>query len=250
MIGRIWLCQSWKFICIFVPIKIATVHNAAADAHSVSIHILRSGMRHNIRPPLNWTTVNGSWKCIIHDQRHPMLMCYIGKLFDVKDHQCRIGNCLRKEYLGIWTKRRCNLFSRSIWIYERAVDPLLLNRSAEKIKSPAINCRRTNHMVASLTDIENRIIIGCLSRRSKHCRHSPLQLANLFCYRVIGGILQTGIKISAVFQIKQSSHLVTGIIFKSRALINRQHPRFSPPGMPARLNAFCFYLILAHLVSS
>ncbi len=102
-------------------------------------------------------------------------------------------------------------------------------------------------MVPRLTNIKYCIIIRCLSRRGKHGCHAALQFADFLCHRVIGRVLEPGIKVPAVFQVEQSAHLVAGIILKCRALVNRQDPWLPFLWAPARLDAFCLYLVIAHV---
>ena len=76
-------------------------------------------------------------------------------------------------------------------------------------------------MVACLTDIEYGIEIGCLSRRRQHGAYASFQFGYLGCYGIVCGVLQSGIEISRVFQVEQTSHLFAVIVFKSSTLINR-----------------------------
>ena len=111
-------------------------------------------------------------------------------------------------------------------------------------------CENGDHMVSIFTDIEDGIIVGCLPGRGQHRRCAAFELTDFLCHKVIRRILQPGIEISAVLQIKEPAHLVACIVFECRALINRQHPGFSFLWLPAGLDTFCLYLIFAHLVSS
>src|SRR5699024_6772761 len=56
--------------------------------------------------------------------------------------------------------------------------------------------------------------------RSKKGGDASLQRGNLGSYSIVGGVLQTGIKISVCFQVKKLSHFIGGIIFKGGTLIN------------------------------
>ena len=81
------------------------------------------------------------------------------------------------------------------------------------------------------------IKICSLTGRCQHRCHAPFQLGNLRRNRVIGRVLQTGIKISLCSQIKQSAHLFRGIIFECGALIDRKHSGFSVFRFPSALYA-------------
>src|SRR5699024_8305158 len=76
--------------------------------------------------------------------------------------------------------------------------------------------------------------------------HSAFHITDFCRNCVIGRILKSRIKISAVLQIEQSSHLLTGVIFECSTLINRKNSWFSFFRRPAGLNAFCFHSKVAH----
>ena len=88
-------------------------------------------------------------------------------------------------------------------------------------------------MISRLTDIKDRVIIGCLSGRCQHCGNAALKFRDLFSDRIVGRILQSCVKISFLFQIKQSAHLITGIIFKRCTLIDWKDPRLPLLWLPA-----------------
>ena len=104
-------------------------------------------------------------------------------------------------------------------------------------------------MVSRLADIEYRIEGSCLAGGRKDSCHASLQIRNLRSHRVVGGILQPGIEIAFLLQVKQPPHLFCGSIFKSGALINGKHPGFSVSRMPPGLNTFCLDSVVAHTLS-
>ena len=75
-------------------------------------------------------------------------------------------------------------------------------------------------MVATGGDIEYSKEISRLTRGEQHRRATAFQSANLRCYRIASGVLQTGIEITARFQIKQFTHVFAGGVFKRSALDN------------------------------
>ena len=58
------------------------------------------------------------------------------------------------------------------------------------------------------------------------------------CHAVVGGILQSGVEIAFLLQIKQSAHLFGGFVFKGRALINGKYAWLPVLRLPAGLNAY------------
>lgn len=57
-------------------------------------------------------------------------------------------------------------------------------------------------MISLRADIQNRIHVGRLTRRSEHSGCPAFQCADLGGYRIIGRVGKTSIKISVLLQIK------------------------------------------------
>ena len=105
-------------------------------------------------------------------------------------------------------------------------------------------------MISCLADIENGIKVGCLTAGCKHSSYTTFKGGNLGGNRVIGRVLQAGIKITTVFQIEQAGHLLAGIVFESCTLIDGQYAWFAlfrrPPCLYAQgfgLELFCHNVI-------
>ena len=67
VVGLIRLAQPWEFIRMGQPVKFATIHDGAAYAGTMTIHILSCGMGYNICAPFDGTAVDGGGEGIIHD---------------------------------------------------------------------------------------------------------------------------------------------------------------------------------------
>ena len=88
----------------------------------------------------------------------------------------------------------------------------------EKIVRSAVNGGAGNNVVAATRNVEYAEKACRLSGRREHCGGAALHLANLFGNVIVGRILQTGIKISALLQIEQLRHIFAGVVFESSAL--------------------------------
>ena len=75
-------------------------------------------------------------------------------------------------------------------------------------------------MVTCLTDVEDSVEVGCLTRACKYCTYTAFECCNLLCNSIVGWVCQTSIEIAAVLQIEQASHLVAGIILECSTLID------------------------------
>ena len=90
-------------------------------------------------------------------------------------------------------------------------------------------------MVAGLADVEDGIIVGSLSAGRQHSGYTTFEGGNLGCYGIVGGVLQAGIEISAVFQVEEAGHLFTCLIFEGCTLVDGEYAGFSFLGRPAGL---------------
>ena len=103
-------------------------------------------------------------------------------------------------------------------------------------------------MIAHARNIEYCEKVRRLPRGEEHSCRAALQLTNLRRDGITGGILQTGIKISARFKVEQFPHVLAGSVFKSSALNDGYLTGFSVAGGIAALYAFCFYLMFVHII--
>ena len=167
-----------------------------------------------------------------------------GEFLNVEHFKRRIGDGLAEQCFRIRTESRRNLFFTGIGADESDIDTQFLHRHAKEVKRSAVDGRRTNKMIARLANVEYGIEIGSLSTGSQHSSHTSFESGNLGGYSVVRRILQTGIKVTAVFKIEQAGHLLTGFVFKSSTLIDGQHARLALFRSPSCLYAQGFGLEL------
>ena len=101
-------------------------------------------------------------------------------------------------------------------------------------------------MVAAGGDVEDGVEGGRLPRRGEHGRTAPLQLADLGGHVVIGGILQAGVEIPALLQVKQGAHLLAGGVAEGGALNNGDIPGLPVTGGITPVDTFGALSLLAH----
>ena len=104
MIGLVRCTESRKLIRMSHPVKIAAIYDRSAKGCSMSIHIFRGRMCHNISSPFNRPQIHRRRERIIHDQRNSVCMGCFCKLLDIKYRQSRIGNGLAKYHLCVLLK--------------------------------------------------------------------------------------------------------------------------------------------------
>ena len=102
-------------------------------------------------------------------------------------------------------------------------------------------------MIACLADVEDGIEIRCLSARCQHGGYTAFEGGYLGGNGIVRRILQTGVEVTAVFEVEQTRHLLAGIVFESCTLINGEYAGFSLFRSPPCLYAQCLRLeLLCH----
>ena len=145
--------QSGELLRIRFPVKIAAVHDAAAHAGCMAVHVLCGRMGHDIGAPLKRTAVDRSCKRIVNNQRHAVSVCCPRKLFNIQNHQGRIGDSLTKYRLRIRLKCLLQLFLCRIRIHQSRINSQFLKCHGKEIGRSAIDCRRTDHVISFPADI-------------------------------------------------------------------------------------------------
>ena len=228
------------------PVKMSTVHDRTADCGAMTIHVFCGGVGDNIRAPFDRPQVHRCRECIVHDQRDPVTMCSCRELLNIKHRQRRVGDGLAEHQLRLRPERRIQLFIGCIRRYEGRLDPHLRHRNLDQVIGPAIDGRGRHNMSAALADIEDRKKVRRLSRRSQHTRASAFHRSDLGRHMVTGRILQTGIEITRCFQVKQFSHILTGVIFECGGLDDRNLARSAILRCISSLYTGCTDLELIH----
>ena len=227
VIGFIRLRQAVILVTVLLPIEVSAVHDGAAHLYRMAVHVFGSGVGHDIRTPFNRSAVHRCRECIVHNQRNAVVVCHLGEFLNVQNDQCRVGNGLRQNRLGVRTECRRKLFFRCIGIHKGAVDAQLLKGNAQQVEGSAIDGGRRHDVVARLADVKNSIEVGRLSRGRQKSRHAAFQVGNFCGHRIVGRVLKPRVKIAFCLQVEQVAHLCRGVVFKRRALINRQSARLS-----------------------
>ena len=175
-----------------------------------------------------------------------MCMCSFCKFLKIKNSQCRIGNRLSKNSFRILLKCRIQFFLCAVWVYESCFHTHFTDCVSKQIVCTAIQGRCAYDMITFFSNIHNRIKVCCLSGRSQHCCYSTLHITDLCCYCIIRRILKSCIKISGLFKIKKSSHLITAGVTECCALYDREHTWFTVSRIVTGLYTFSFHLVITH----
>ena len=194
-------------------------------------------MGHDVGSPFKRTAVYRCGEGVVDNEGHAVAVGDAGKLLDVEHLNAGVGNGFAEQGLRVGAEGTADFLLVGIRIDKRAVDAHLLHRHAKKVERATVDGRGAHHVAARLTDVIQGIKIGRLARRGKHGAHAAFERGNLGRHGVRRGVLQAGIEISALFEVKQAGHLLAGAVFESRALIDGKHARFAVLGRPSGLHA-------------
>ena len=207
------------------PVKRTRINNAAANARTMTIHVLGGGMSNDIRTPFNRVAVNRRRERVVHDQRHAMSMRRIGKTLDIQNSQRRVRNRLAKHALSVRAESGFKLLVRAIRAHKRALETHTMHGMSQKIVGTTIDSARCNNMIASTSNIKHSKEVRSLTGAGQHCSSAALHLANLRSNIVVGRVLQTSIEVARFLQVKQLTHMLRSIILPRSGLINRNLTR-------------------------
>ena len=79
-------------------------------------------------------------------------------------------------------------------------------------------------MIPAGRKIEYREHIGSLARACEHCRGAAFKCGDLGRNEIVGGVLKSGIEITACLKIKEFSHILAGVVLESGALDDGELP--------------------------
>ena len=244
VVGLIGRTQAGELVGMGIPVEVAAVHNAAAYAGGVSVHVFSGRMHHDVGSPFEGAAVDGRGEGIVHDEGHAMRVGDAGKLLNVQHFERGVGDGFAKQSLGIGTEGFADFLFRIVGVDEGHVDAQLLHGHAKEVERAAVDGRRAYEMVARLADVEHGIEVGGLSAGSQHGAYATFQCGNLGGHGVVRGILEAGVEVTAVFQVEEAGHLLARVIFESGALIDREHARLALLGRPSGLYADGFRIQL------
>ena len=82
-------------------------------------------------------------------------------------------------------------------------------------------------MPSGFADIHAGEKVGGLSGGGQHGCDSAFEGCNAGGYVVVGGVLEAGVEVAAVFEVEEASHLVAGLVLESGALDDWDLARFA-----------------------
>ena len=193
----------------------------------MTVHILGGGVGYYIHAEFEGAAVYGGGKGVVNNQGNAVTVGKTGKFLKIKHGAGGVGDGLTENRLGVGFKIFCKLLFGKGLVNEGAFDAHFLHCNTEEVVGTAVDGGGGNEMVARLADVEDGIEVGCLTRRGQHSGNTALHCADFCGNSIVGGVLQTGVEIALGFKVEKLSHIVAGVVFKGRALINGELSGFA-----------------------
>ena len=213
------------------PVEVNAVHYHTAHLCGQSVHIFRGGVGDDVGAPFKRPAVHGRGESIVHDEGHPVLVGNLSEALDVENGTARVRDGLAEECFRVRTEGGLNLLVAGFLRDKRTLDAEFFQRHTEEVVGTAVDFVGGDEVVAGLTDVEDGVEVGGLTRGGQHSPHTAFQCGNLRCYRIVRRVLQAGIEIALLFEVKQLRHLVRVVVLEGCRLDDRQLYRFSVFGL-------------------
>ena len=184
------------------PVKLAVVDDYAAQAGSMSIHVLGGGVRNDVGAPLKGTAHHGGREGVVDHQRHTVIMRGLGKALNIEHGKGGVGNRLAKDKLGIGLKGCLELLIGAVGGNERAGQTHATHGVSQQVVGTAVNSRASDHMIAGTGHVKDREEVRGHARAREHRSGAALHLADLVGNQIARGVLQTAVEIARLLQVK------------------------------------------------
>ena len=154
MVGIVRRSESGEFLRMGHPVEVAGIHDRAAHAGAVTVHIFGGGVRDDIHAILERSAIDGRRERIVDDQRHAVTMRRVRELFEIKHDECRIGDGFAEDRLGVRLECRFELFFGAVRAYERAFDAHFAHGHVDEVERAAVDRGGCDDVVAVVADVE------------------------------------------------------------------------------------------------
>ena len=237
MVAFVGLREAGEFVRVRAPVEAPGIHNGPTHTCAVAVEVLRGGMRHDIRVPLDGPAVHGRGERVVHDEWHAVRMRGRGEAFDVEHGERRIRDSFAKNSLGVGAEGRFQFRVRAVGRHEGALQPHAPHRVGQQVVRAAIDGRACHHVVARAGNVEHGEKVRGLARRGKHAGRAAFKLGDFGGHRVVRGILQTRVEVARFLQVEQAAHVLARVKLPGGGLVDGQLARLAIAGTVAALHA-------------
>ena len=229
--------EPGKLVGVGHPIEVAGIHDDTADGGAVAVHVLGSGMRHDVGTPLNGPAQHRRGEGVVHDERHPVGVGRRSEALDVEHGERGVGDGLAEDALGVGTEGRRQLLVGAVRVHEGAFQPHASHGMGEQVVGAAVDSRGGHHVIARAGDVEHGEEVRRLARRGEHGRRAALQRGDLRGHSVVGGVRQARVEVAGLLQVEQTAHVLRGVVLPRGVLVDGHLARLAVAGTPAALHA-------------
>ena len=237
VIALVRLGEAGKPLRMGHPVEAARVHDGAAHARAVPVHVLGGGMRHDVGSPFDGAAQHRRGKRVVHDERHAMRMRRRGETLDVEHGERRVRDGFAEHGLRVGTERGLELRVGAVGRDERAFQAHAAHRVGQQVVGAAVEGGARHHVVARAGKVEHGEEIRRLARRREHARRAPFELGDLRGHGVVRGVREARVEIAGLFQVEQAAHVLARVELPGGGLVDGNLARLAVAGTVAALHA-------------
>ena len=155
--------QAGEFVGVGHPVELAAVHDGAAHAAAVAVHVLGGGMGHDVGAPCQRAAVHGGGEGVVHDQRHAVAVGCGGELFNVQHGQRRVGDGLPKDGFGVGLESGVQFLFGAVGGDEGGGNAHLGHGDRDQVEGAAVDGTGGHDVVPRAAQVEQRKEVGRLA---------------------------------------------------------------------------------------
>ena len=240
VIALVRLGEAGKPLRMGHPVEAARVHDGAAHARAVPVHVLGSGMRHDVGAPFDGAAQHRRGKrcCPRRAARHAHAP-------PRRNARCRARlsdgfatvSPNAAFVLGRNAASSCaSVQSGATNVHSR---PSAAHRVGQQVVGAAVEGGARHHVVARAGKVEHGEEVAPPDPdRREHARRGSLQLGDLRCHGVVRGVREARlVEIAELFQVEQAAHVFARVELPGGGLVDGNLARLAVAGTVAALHA-------------
>ena len=237
VVGLVGRREAGILVRVGIPVEVAGIHDGSAHGGAVAVHVLGGRMRHDVGAPLDRTAHDRRGERVVDDQGHAVRMRGVGETLDIEHVERGVGDRLAEDRLGVGLERRLELLVSAVGGHERALDAHALHGVRDEVVRAAVDGGARHHVISLAQDVEQREEVRRLAGARQHASGTALELGDLCRNGVVGGVLQTGVEISRLLEVEQTTHVLGRIVLPRRRLVDGDLTGLTVAGTIAALHA-------------
>ena len=160
-----------------------------------------------------------------------------GESLDVEHGEGGVGDGLAEDGLRVGLEGGIELLIGAIGRDEGALQAHALHGMGQQVVRAAVDGRARDHVVAAPGDIEDSEEVRGLAGARQHRGGSALELADLGCDGVVGGVLQARVEVAGLLEVEQLAHVLGRVVLPRGRLVDGNLAGFGVTGAITALYA-------------